>query len=453
MKEQVVNIETLVQDDHNFNKGTEAGRELMERSFKQLGAGRSILIDKDGHIIAGNKSQLAAMAAGIKKVRIIETQGDELVAVKRTDLSLDSKEGRELALADNLTTQINLQWDEAELQSVAAQEGIDLPDWGLDLEDLNISDEDEIERKRKEFEQRMANGENLEEDEEYQAFVEKFDKEAKKTTDDCYTPELVYEAVADWVAKEYGLNRRNFFRPFYPGGDYQKEKYSASCVVVDNPPFSIMSEIIRYYLAHGIKFFLFAPHLTLFSGATNEITALPVGVAITYDNGANVCTSFLTNLEQKNIRFRSEPRLYEQVRKANEQNRAIVVKKNGKMQAKYIYPENIIQTPFLAQCSRLGFDFVATVDETIKIPKLDSQDGTGKAIFGNAYLVSDRLVEQRRKFLEEKYERECAFQRKVEKEQEIKEQKAREEATVWKLSDREKAIVEQLNQQAICARK
>lgn len=145
MKEQVVNIETLVQDDHNFNKGTEAGRELMERSFKQLGAGRSILIDKDGHIIAGNKSQLAAMAAGIKKVRIIETQGDELVAVKRTDLSLDSKEGRELALADNLTTQINLQWDEAELQSVAAQEGIDLEDWGLDLkqpvEDVEITED------------------------------------------------------------------------------------------------------------------------------------------------------------------------------------------------------------------------------------------------------------------------------------------------------------------------
>lgn len=145
MKEQVVNIETLVQDDHNFNKGTEAGRELMERSFKQLGAGRSILIDKDGHIIAGNKSQQAAIAAGIKKVRIIETQGDELVAVKRTDLSLDSKEGRELALADNLTTQINLQWDEAELQSVAAQEGIDLEDWGLDLkqpvEDVEITED------------------------------------------------------------------------------------------------------------------------------------------------------------------------------------------------------------------------------------------------------------------------------------------------------------------------
>ena len=131
MKEQVVNIETLVQDDHNFNKGTEAGRELMEKSFKELGAGRSVLIDKDGRIIAGNKSQKAAIAAGIKKVRIIETTGDELVAVKRTDISLDSKEGRELALADNLTTQVNLAWDEVELAEVAASQGIDLDEWGL----------------------------------------------------------------------------------------------------------------------------------------------------------------------------------------------------------------------------------------------------------------------------------------------------------------------------------
>ena len=106
--EQTINIEELIQDDHNFNKGTEAGQKLMERSFKELGAGRSILVDKDGRIIAGNKSQKAAMAAGIRKVRVIETQGDELIAVKRTDLSLDSKEGRELAYADNLTTQVNL---------------------------------------------------------------------------------------------------------------------------------------------------------------------------------------------------------------------------------------------------------------------------------------------------------------------------------------------------------
>ena len=108
----------------------------MEKSFKELGAGRSVLIDKDGRIIAGNKSQKAAIAAGIKKVRIIETTGDELVAVKRTDISLDSKEGRELALADNLTTQVNLAWDEVELDKVAAQEGIDLDLWGWEPEQM-----------------------------------------------------------------------------------------------------------------------------------------------------------------------------------------------------------------------------------------------------------------------------------------------------------------------------
>ena len=138
---ETIDIQTLVQDDHNFNKGTDAGRQLMEKSFKELGAGRSILVDKDGRIIAGNKSQQAAIAAGIKKVRIIETTGDELVAVKRTDLSLDSKEGRELALADNLTTQINLTWDDAELALAEYESGIDPKEWGLELgNELNADD-------------------------------------------------------------------------------------------------------------------------------------------------------------------------------------------------------------------------------------------------------------------------------------------------------------------------
>lgn len=150
MKTETIDINTLVQDDHNFNRGTEAGRKLMEKSFTELGAGRSILVDKDGRIIAGNKSQKAAIAAGIKTVRVIETTGDELIAVKRTDISLDSKEGRELALADNLTTQINLAWDEAELTSVAAQEGIDLDLWGVELptekEDYEPKGEDQSDK-------------------------------------------------------------------------------------------------------------------------------------------------------------------------------------------------------------------------------------------------------------------------------------------------------------------
>lgn len=129
----VIDIEQLKQDNHNFNKGTEAGKKLMEKSFAQFGAGRSILVDKENRIIAGNKSQLAAMGAGIKKVRVIETTGDELIAVKRTDIELDSLKGRELARADNLTTQVNLSWDRAELAAVAEDvAGFEVSDWVVD---------------------------------------------------------------------------------------------------------------------------------------------------------------------------------------------------------------------------------------------------------------------------------------------------------------------------------
>ena len=57
MNETIIDIEQLSQDARNFNRGTEEGRELMQRSLQQLGAGRSILIDKDNNIIAGNKTQ------------------------------------------------------------------------------------------------------------------------------------------------------------------------------------------------------------------------------------------------------------------------------------------------------------------------------------------------------------------------------------------------------------
>ena len=152
--EQTINIQELVQDQHNFNKGTAEGEKLMQKSLTELGAGRSILIDKDGNIIAGNKTQKAAIAAGIQKVRVIESDGSELIAVKRTDLSIDSKKGRELALADNVTTQVNLAWDAVELESVAAQEGIDLEGWGVPkdvlkepVEEVEVEEDDFDEEK------------------------------------------------------------------------------------------------------------------------------------------------------------------------------------------------------------------------------------------------------------------------------------------------------------------
>jgi hypothetical protein len=79
-------------DVKNANKGTERGRYMVEASLRETGAGRSILLDKDGRIIAGNKTFEAASDIGLP-VRVVETDGTELVAVKRTDLDLDDDTG------------------------------------------------------------------------------------------------------------------------------------------------------------------------------------------------------------------------------------------------------------------------------------------------------------------------------------------------------------------------
>jgi hypothetical protein len=151
-EEKVLNIEDLQQDDKNFNAGTEEGQRMMEKSFSELGAGRSILIDKNGKIIAGNKSQQAAIAAGIKKVRVIETTGDELVAVKRTDVDIDSVEGRKLALADNATQVVNLAWDEVQLEGVRDElEGFNPGEWGVELPDFDPEPKEKKEPQTKEL--------------------------------------------------------------------------------------------------------------------------------------------------------------------------------------------------------------------------------------------------------------------------------------------------------------
>ena len=133
MAEKHANIEELVYDDHNFNQHTAEGMELLEKSIRENKFGRSILIDKDNRIIAGNGIVEAATKTGTKKIRVIETDGDELIAVKRKDLSLDSQEGRRLALADNATSAANLKWDENELKNAEKEWGVSLADWGGDV--------------------------------------------------------------------------------------------------------------------------------------------------------------------------------------------------------------------------------------------------------------------------------------------------------------------------------
>ena len=104
-------IDSLIPDDKNFNKGTEFGDHLMDDSLRKFGLGRSILLDKNDRIIAGNKTTEKAAELGFENVLIVETDGNTLVAVKRKDIDLDSAKGRELALADNATSKANLCFD------------------------------------------------------------------------------------------------------------------------------------------------------------------------------------------------------------------------------------------------------------------------------------------------------------------------------------------------------
>lgn len=222
---------------------------------------------------------------------------------------------------------------------------------------------------------------------EYDAFVEKF--KPKLTTDDCYTPQQVYDAVADWVANTYGLDRSCFVRPFFPGGDFENYPYPTSCVVVDNPPFSIMQKIINFYCRRGIKFMLFAPALV---GLANGIedkpaTILAAGCAITYENGALVNTSFVTNLETEYI-VRSCPDLCQAVAKANAEARAVRVKHVPK----YKYPNHVATLSQFNYFSAHDTFFGVRRGDAVRISAMDEQRQCGKTCFGGGLLLSHQAA-------------------------------------------------------------
>ena len=134
------NIESLVPDNKNFNKGTQFGDHLMDESLRRFGLGRSILIDKNNRIIAGNKTAEKAADIGFTDVVVVEVDGNQLVAVKRKDIDLDSAKGREFALADNATGKANLAWDEELIADLSAQFNFEPGDWGVDVENVNPDD-------------------------------------------------------------------------------------------------------------------------------------------------------------------------------------------------------------------------------------------------------------------------------------------------------------------------
>ena len=214
----------------------------------------------------------------------------------------------------------------------------------------------------------------------YQAFVDKF--KPKKTTDDCYTPENIYRVVLDWVVKEYGIDPNNIVRPFYPGGNYMTEDYPEGCTVVDNPPFSIISKIVNNYNRAGIKYFLFAPYLTNFT-SKEKASHIITGTNITYENGANVPTAFLTNLDV--YLLRSCPDLAKQIEDANRAN----IAKVRKQVPKYKYPDYVVTAVDLGYLAKWGIDFRVMAKDCFFIPRLDSQKAHGKTIFGYGFLLSE----------------------------------------------------------------
>ena len=342
----------LIQDANNYRKHSETNKARIKKSIDEAGLGRSVVIDADGVLVAGNGVQQVVDPE--TPVRVIETDGTELVVVKRTDLHTGDPRRKTLALADNATSD-NVEWDfEAIAEDWTEDEA---GDWGVDWpedEEEGVTDEEVIKRKEAEFKQRMEAGEDLSEDEEYQAFLEKF--KMKKTTDDCYTPKIVYDAVVEWVEKEYQVSRKDFVRPFYPGGDYKAEKYPKGCIVVDNPPFSILAEILNFYKDNGVRFFLFAPTLTLFSYSSSS-SALPCGATVVYENGASVNTSFLTNLEDRSIRFKSCQSLYQAVQVASDE----YAKELHKELPRYSYPDYVVTAAFVARLSKYGIPFEVSV--------------------------------------------------------------------------------------------
>lgn len=209
---------------------------------------------------------------------------------------LTDEQRREYAIAHNATAELS-EWDFEILEKEFAELKFDDFDFNFDFPKNEIKSAEQFLQEMKEN--------DFETTEEYEDLIERHS--AKLTTDDCYTPPLVYEAVADYVAEKYGLDKRNFVRPFKPNGDYQNENYKSTDIVVDNPPFSIMAEILRFYNETGIKYFLFAPHLTMIGGCSGKCAAIVCGVTVVYDNGARIRTSFLTNLESCAIR--SAPKL------------------------------------------------------------------------------------------------------------------------------------------------
>ena len=396
MQVQDINISLIKPYKNNAKRHTDTQIANVAESIRQFGWAQPIVVDRDYTIIIGHCRYSAAERLGLITVPVVvaaDLTDEQVRKLRNLDNKLNESEWDLDLLKDDI---LGLDFD-----------GFDI-DWGIEEE------EQDYEEKMQEFRERMEAGELSEDSEEYQEFLQKF--EPKKTTDDCYTPDIVYEAVADYVAEYYGVHKCDYIRPFYPNGDYQKEKYKDGAVVVDNPPFSIISEICRWYNEHNIKYFLFAPALTLFG--IRAAQKLPCNVSVTYENGAKVSTSFVTNMDEYEIR--TDPVLYKAVENANKENE----KRLKTELPKYSYPNELITASKCGWLAKYGQVLKLRACDCVRVSELDAQKKTKQAIFGGGYLISEKAAAE--KAAAEKAAAEKAA------------------AQVFELSEREKNIIKSL---------
>ena len=359
-------------------------------SIREFGFLSPLLIDKDYNIIAGHGRVMAAKQLGMEKVPAVFIEG------------LTETQRRAYILADNKLTELG-GWDDDMVR--IELEALNMEDFNIELTGFSLDDIGDWFQKRNRWDDSREEG-----NDEYNEFLDKF--EQPKTTDDCYTPDNIYEAVADYASKLSGINKTKFLRPFYPGGDYENEKYPEGCAVVDNPPFSILAQIVDFYVEHMTPFFLFAPGLSAL-GYTRRpgVTAICTSEDITYENGASVSTSFVTNMIGPDVVAMTAPELSAAIYKLNKENEAA----RTKPQPKYSFPVELITSAKLGYLSKYGEDIKILRNESIFVRTLDAMKEAGAAgIFGSGYLLSEKAAAEKAA------------------------------ATVWKLSDREKEIIKNL---------
>lgn len=254
----------------------------------------------------------------------------------------------------------------------------------------------------------------------YYEWLQKF--EVAKTTDDTFTPPKVYDAVKDWVLNEYvdSVKELKAIRPFYPGGDFTAEDYSGK-VVIDNPPFSIISKIVKFYEQRGVKYFLFAPSLTLFSAQAK--TSVVVDSDIKYANGATIKTAFVTNLDGS-YAVRTAPNLSKAIEAATKDEAKRVL-------PKYKYPDNLITAAGLQKLAKVDLQ-IPHGEVSEKIGALDSQRPEKKRIFGDGLFITDKAAAEVKAAEVKAAEVKAA------------EVKAAKPVIVWELSDRERMIIKGL---------